>query len=268
MTRSSLSAAYDAIARDYDWQIEDDAWMRQLLWRRYVEVFRSGHRVLDLGCGTGTDAVFLARQGVKVTAIDISSAMVEEARSKAARAGLSDMVQVSVRAIGELETFPDGTFDGIISAFAALNTVPSLTQFAAEAARILVPHGRMILHLLNRSSLWEWGSLGSRGRWAEALQLRRRRDRTFFLGGQPVHHYLPRADQAFEQDFSAYFRLCELRGLGIACPPHPIPHVPAAVLTTLGRLDALIGRRQPFVHWGRFSLLELERAGGSDTLRP
>jgi SAM-dependent methyltransferase len=242
--------------------------MRQLLWRRYLQLFRPGHHVLDIGCGTGTDAVFLARHGVRVTAIDISPTMVAEARSKAAAAGLSDMVRVTVGEIGELSSFPDSAFDGIVSAFAALNTVPSLTQFSVDAARLLAPRGRMIVHLLNRSSLWEWAGLASRGRWTEARGLGRRSERTFVLAGQPVSHYLPRAEQAYMADFSAHFRLCELRGLGIVRPPHPIPHVPDAVLAALGRLDALVGPHRPFLNWGRFVLLDMERAQGSGALRP
>ena len=75
----AVSAAYDAIAREYDRQLDDDAWMRRILWKRYGQVFRPGHHVLDVGCGTGTDAVFLARRGVRVTAIEKLKLTVEPA---------------------------------------------------------------------------------------------------------------------------------------------------------------------------------------------
>ncbi|NQU21513.1 MAG: class I SAM-dependent methyltransferase [Candidatus Nealsonbacteria bacterium] len=45
-------------------------------------------RVLELGCGTGTNAVFLAEQGFDVTAMDLSSLAAEQARAKAAAAGV------------------------------------------------------------------------------------------------------------------------------------------------------------------------------------
>ncbi len=44
---------------------------------------------LELGCGTGNNAIWLTRQGFAVTALDISEAAVEEARKKAAEAGVS-----------------------------------------------------------------------------------------------------------------------------------------------------------------------------------
>jgi len=46
-------------------------------------------RVLELGCGTGTNAVFLAQEGFDVTALDISTLAIERARAKADEAGVS-----------------------------------------------------------------------------------------------------------------------------------------------------------------------------------
>ena len=46
-------------------------------------------RVLELGCGTGTNAIFLAQQGFEVTAVDISTLAIERARVKAAEGGVN-----------------------------------------------------------------------------------------------------------------------------------------------------------------------------------
>lgn len=253
----AVSAAYDAIAAEYDRQLADDAWMRRVLWQRYAQLFDPGQQVLDVGCGTGTDAVFLARRGVRVTAIDVSPAMIAQARAKIARQGLADMVQLAVLDIGELASLPAARFDGTISAFAALNTLPTLTRFAADAARLLRPRGRMIVHLLNRSSLWEWAGLVAHGRWAEARQLGGRRERAFGVGGQPVTHYLPRADEAYARYFSPHFQLCRAYGLGITRPPRPLHYAPEAALS---RLDAFIGPYHPFIDWGRFIVLEMAKS--------
>jgi ubiquinone/menaquinone biosynthesis C-methylase UbiE len=257
----AVSAAYDAIAREYDRQLEHDAWMRRILWRRYGHVFRPGHHVLDVGCGTGTDAVFLARRGVRVTAIDVSAAMIAQAGTKVTHHGLTDRVQLVVLDIGELASLPAAEFDGIISSFAALNTLPTLTGFAADAARLLRSPGRLILHLLNRSSLWEWAGLVAHGRWADARRLGRRRERTFTIGGQPVQHYMLRADETYARYFAPRFRLCHACGLGITRPPSPIRHVPQGALPALSRLDALLGPYHPFIDWGRFVVLEMANDG-------
>ncbi len=256
---SAVRDAYDAIAREYDRQLADDAWMRQTLWQQYRRAFRPGDQVLDVGCGTGTDAIFLAQHGVQVTGIDLSPAMIAQAESKVRGAGLTHAIRVCAMDLAELHRLPAGQFDGIISSYAALSTVPTLTEFAADAARLLRPEGRMILHLLNSRSLWESTGLVRHGRWAEARQLGQRRERTFAVGGHPIQHYVPRVDEAYALYFAHEFRLCGASALGILRPPYPIPGVPSAVLAALDRLDLLLGPHRPFTNWGRFVVLELER---------
>jgi SAM-dependent methyltransferase len=266
MGGETVSAAYDAIAPEYDRQLEDDAWMRRFLWKRYGDAFRPGQHVLDVGCGTGTDAVFLGRRGIRVTAIDFSPAMIAQAEQKIAHHGLTDTVRVATLEIGDLACLPSTGFDGIISSFAALNTLPSLTQFAADAARLLQPHGKLMLHLLNGSSLWELACLLAHRRWLEARQLSRRRERSFKVGGRPIHHYVPRADELYASCFAPHFRLCRACGLGITRPPHRIGSVPEALHVGLGRLDELLGSHHPFIDWGRFVMLEMVSL--SDTRPP
>jgi SAM-dependent methyltransferase len=59
--------------------------------RHLVQFVRSGAvdvgRVLEVGCGTGTNALWLARQGFSVVGIDVSSVAIESARAKAAGTG-------------------------------------------------------------------------------------------------------------------------------------------------------------------------------------
>ncbi|MFO0948761.1 MAG: class I SAM-dependent methyltransferase [Planctomycetota bacterium] len=59
-------------------------------------------RVLELGCGTGTNAVFLAKMGFDVTAVDLSATAIEQARRRAEKGG----VQVGFL-VGNLLELPD-----------------------------------------------------------------------------------------------------------------------------------------------------------------
>src|SRR5690349_11870900 len=80
---------------------------------QYLEGFITEGRVkpcraLELGCGTGTNAVYLAQQGFDVTAVDLSPIALERAREKAARAKVKvNFVEGDVTALPDLGgTFP------------------------------------------------------------------------------------------------------------------------------------------------------------------
>jgi SAM-dependent methyltransferase len=253
------SVAYDNIARDYDEQVRGDAWMRHALHEHYLRVFRAGHRVLDVGCGTGIDAIALAQAGVHVTGIDGSGAMVEQLRSKARRAGVQHLIHARVLNIQSLDRVDEPPFDGLIAAFASLNTLPDLSAFAEHAAALVRPGGRLVLHLLNRFSLWEWLGCVARHDWRAAGQVGRLRMRAFTIGGQAVPHALYFANQAYRRYFDGRFALRQRYSLGALRPPHTVRRVPNGLVTALERLDLRTGAWPLVRDAGRFFVLDLER---------
>ncbi|MFJ7072055.1 class I SAM-dependent methyltransferase [Streptomyces sp. NPDC098781] len=72
-------------------------------------------RALDLGCGEGADAVWLASRGWRVTGADISHTALERAARHAAEAGVSDRTVWERHVLGE--TFPEGSFDLVNAQF-------------------------------------------------------------------------------------------------------------------------------------------------------
>ena len=82
MKELNTAQAYDSIAFNYDSLLKDDRAVRMALWRHYQHCFKSGHRVLDVGCGTGSDALFLACQGIQITGIDASPGMIAQFQMK------------------------------------------------------------------------------------------------------------------------------------------------------------------------------------------
>src|SRR5207302_8206863 len=134
--------AYDAIAHGYDAQVQGDDWMRRALHRHFGRVFMPGMRVLDVGCGTGIDALLLARRGIHVTAVDFSSAMIDQLRAKLSGAAYADRVDARVLGVDNLRELRGQPFDGVMSAFAGLSAVDDLTGFARDTAALLRPGGR------------------------------------------------------------------------------------------------------------------------------
>jgi ubiquinone/menaquinone biosynthesis C-methylase UbiE len=96
---------------------------------------------LDVATGGGHTAVFLARAGWKATAGDISERMLENARKRAADAGVS----IATRSFpAEEMPFADASFD-LVSVRVAPHHFSSPAKFVAETARVLKPGGHFLL---------------------------------------------------------------------------------------------------------------------------
>jgi SAM-dependent methyltransferase len=258
MDGQTVAAAYDGIAAQYDTLVEEDHWMRRVLWAHYAAIFPPGAHVLDVACGTGLDTLFLAERGMQVTGIDVSLQMIAQLRAKVQQRRLGGQVTVQVEDIAALHTWPAASFDGIVSAFAGLNTVRDLGAFAAAASRVLRPQGRMILHVLGPTDVWTQLGLMARGQWRAARAHRQRRQRTVVIAGREVPHTLLRPAEMYIHFFAPYFRLCRTYALGFLWPQGASRWLPAPLTHRLGQLEARLGRHWPFRTWGRFCVMDLE----------
>lgn len=108
----------------------------------------AGH-ALDLGCGEGGDAVWLAEHGWRVTAVDISETALGRARAEADARGVADRIAFAQHDLSD--DFPEGTFD-LVSAQFLHSTVrlerPTILRNAAGAVApgghlVIVDHGAM-----------------------------------------------------------------------------------------------------------------------------
>jgi ubiquinone/menaquinone biosynthesis C-methylase UbiE len=235
--------------------------MRDELRRHYLAVFRPGDRVLDVGCGTGTEAVFMAANGMRVTAMDVAPEMIAETRRKTGTWGLEGAIETVVADLRDLDTWPADSFDGILSTYAALNMVNSLAGFSASAARLLRRGGRMVLHLSNRFSVYEWLGLILHCRLREARRLRWEGERHFTMRGLPMVIYVSSPAETYTWFFEPRFELASQYALGVI-RPHADPRwAPRHLLSALGRAERSVRSRRPLVGWGRFFVLELVKRG-------
>ncbi|MEV8227592.1 class I SAM-dependent methyltransferase [Streptomyces sp. NPDC079167] len=109
---------------------------------REVEGLTPG-RALDLGCGEGADAVWLARWGWRVTATDISRVALERAAVHAAEAGVADRIDWQWHDLGA--SFPGGEYDLVSAQF--LHSMGDLPreEILRRAARAVAPGGVLLI---------------------------------------------------------------------------------------------------------------------------
>lgn len=129
---------------------------RRLVYAAMTELFKQNRpvRILEINCGTGQDAQWLARQNLSVTATDISEAMIGAAKSKS----IIGNPTFSVADINELGTiFKGEKFDLIFSNFGGLNclSVMSLGQFFRSASHLLSDNGQLALVIMPKNTKWE-----------------------------------------------------------------------------------------------------------------
>ena len=227
-------AVFDSLAARYD-----EVWtnstigrlQRDAVWQRLDGIFDSGESLLDLGCGTGEDALHFMRLGVRVRGIDASPEMVRIACGRGVNAMLLP--------IEDLHCLRE-SFDGAISNFGAVNHVSDLNEFCRQLAELIRPGGRLALCWFGRFCLWEtaWnlvhGKLRS-ARWSSMRLASSHRIRTRRFSISQV-----------EQAFRPRFTMTDWQGIGLTVPPSCIPTLPDSLLRFFGTVDRHLAHRRAF----------------------
>ncbi len=219
----SIRNYFDEAAGNYD-QVFTDTVIgraeREVVWQELGRIFHSGQRILELNCGTGVDAVYLAAKGVSVLACDIAPRMIDLARQRLSSTGLGDLIDFRVLATEDIAVLADeGPFDGAFSNFAGLNCVEDLSAVARNLARLLKPGARALLcmsgHFVPLEIVWHL----AHGRPRRALRrFKPRRAVGRITGDGKVIVDYPSVG-SLVRTFAPDFRLHEWKGVGVAIPP-------------------------------------------------
>ncbi len=268
-------AVFDRVALDYDREFTATPLARMLraqVWARLAAHFGSGDHVLELNCGTGEDAIWLAQRGVRVMATDASTAMLNVTERKSRECSVSELIETSVL---DLASPPDplsrnqkgdfgrggGRYDGALSNFGGLNCVHELHPLAALLADTIKPHGQLILVPMNRWCAWEivWHLLHLQSR--TAFRRLRRDGVEANVGRDTVHVWYP-SIKTLRQVFAPHFQLRRVIGLGVCLPPSYLEPVIAKrpkLFRWLKRMDDALCGVFPFNRLADHLVLEFER---------
>jgi SAM-dependent methyltransferase len=214
--------AFDSVAADYDGPRGNNALiqdMRREMWRWLDDSFPRESHLLDIGCGTGLDAVRMAQRGHRVLATDWSPRMVERTRGRAADAHVNDRVRTAAIGAQELERIEGSAiFDGVYSNLGPLNCLPDLRPVARECSRLVKTGGRLVFTVIGRWCPWEIAHYAGRADWRRVSVRFARRMMPVRMNGHTVwtRYWTP---MELYRTFAEEFALVHCRALCLFAPP-------------------------------------------------
>lgn len=152
-----MEASFDKASINYDTTFTNSGigkMQRGLVYKQLSKQLISVKNILEINCGTGEDAIWLAKQNFKITATDIAPKMIATAKNKASFENLNFAV-ADIKNIAA--TFGGQQFDLIFSNFGGLNCLSKseLQQFFKDAQSILSEKGKLVLVIMPKNTLWE-----------------------------------------------------------------------------------------------------------------
>ena len=241
--------AFDAVALDYDTQNRQNAILERMRARSLATLASyatAGAHVLDLGCGPGTDFAALVAAGYRVTAVDGSAAMADEAGRRARAFVDAGVVRVHRLGIEEIDRLPQSSYDAAYSSFGPLNCVADLGRVAILLASRLRPGGVLVASVIGRICPWEMACYAWKLDW-QRLNVRFAPGFVAVpLGREQIwtRYYSP---GEFERPFQAEgFHRASLQALGVFVPP---PYMDAAADRYPRLTTALQAIEDRVAHW-------------------
>ena len=217
---------FNHTAFDYDREFTNSVLgriYRNRVWERMDAVFTGKRHLLELGCGTGEDALYLASQGHHITAVDASKDMVEQTQIKIQQANLTNHVDAQVINIEKLNLFEThitkeqnekAPFDGVLANFGVLNCVADLSKLASTLHRRLSPGAPALFTIMGPLVPWEWIWYLFQGKPKKAF----RRMKIDGVSWRGITIWYPSVRKA-EAAFSPYFITTRVSALGTFLPP-------------------------------------------------
>jgi 2-polyprenyl-3-methyl-5-hydroxy-6-metoxy-1,4-benzoquinol methylase len=152
-----MATSFDKAATNYDATFTHSVigkLQRNWVYFHVSKKLNSVKKLLEINCGTGEDAIWLAQQNIEVTATDVSKKMIEIGKSKS-NTNNPNFIQVNINAIQS--QFLNEKFDLIFSNFGGLNCLSKLelTSFFNASQNLLSDKGKLALVIMPKNTLWE-----------------------------------------------------------------------------------------------------------------
>lgn len=262
-----IATAFDSASEEYDFTISHNyinTWIRKRSIQELLKHAKPSDTLLEVGCGTGAEAIEISRSVSRIIATDISDKMIEILNKKVGARGLSGKIfPLQVRAadvsrVAEITAF--GHVDLAYSFNGALNSEPELDRFVEGLSSLLAPRGYFICSIRNSFCLSEALSHAAVLQF-EKMAPRKKQPIMVSVGGMdiPAFYYPPTAFLSF---FTGKFQLKKLTGLPAFMPPAYLSDYYIKfknVASLLEKLESTLGGHFPFNRVGDQSLLVFQK---------
>lgn len=250
---STVREAFDSASEEYDFTISHNfinTWIRKRSINELLTLVKQDDVLLEIGCGTGAEAIQISKRVKQIIATDISQGMLNLLRQKISAKRLGSVLPVQARAatISSIAQLFDGGKVRIAYSFnGALNLEPDIGKFPLELSKVLERGGYFVCSVRNILCLSETIA------HAAVLQLdkiapRRKQPTMVSVGGMdiPAFYY---STKFMSRLFRPYFKLKKVVGLPAFLPPaylndYCIRFRP--VTSLLEKLETVLADRFPF----------------------
>lgn len=215
-----MEAEFDHIAKEYDATFTETTVgraQRAVVYNLLNECVGDWgvQSILELNCGTGEDAVYMAKKGARVLATDISTQMVQVTKNKTQE---FPNVESKVLDINLLEKLGQ-KFDVIFSNFGGLNCLKEeeIKQLIINAHNSLNEGGKLIMVIMPSLCLWESFYFSSKLKFGEAFRRRKKGGALAQVEDKLIrtYYYSPQ----FIKQNSKGFHFVKLAPVGFCVPP-------------------------------------------------
>jgi len=252
-------ASFDSVAASYDKSLVASrigTFQREQVHRLMDKCLhtKKGLHVLELNCGTGEDAIWLAKKGHEVWATDVSEAMLSVAEEKVHRSQLSlkiSLQQLDFMRLKKLSV--PQKFDLVLSNFGGFNCVSpiELQQVFFNIHQLLAPDGLLIFVIMVDMTAWDMFYQFAKGKWGSLFRRKGRQVHYVPVGGNrvPTWYHTPKQ---LRELLAPCFRIEKLRGIGLFVPPSFLESAFTRYLSWLSWLDRLDRMINPGTGLARF----------------
>jgi ubiquinone/menaquinone biosynthesis C-methylase UbiE len=171
--------------------------------------------ILEVNCGTGEDAGWLAKRSHSVTATDISEKMIAVAKAK----NIRQPIRFEVGDIKNITEFKNDKFDLVFSNFGGLNCLSQADfgQFFRNASTVLNENGKLALVIMPKNTLWEQFYFFAKGDLKNIFR-RKKKSSIAHVDGENITTYYHNPKEAVTLA-AAHFDVTAIHPIGFFIPP-------------------------------------------------